>query len=349
MPAPTTTSRAVALQALRPDLDDPVARTAAWARAALDEGLLDLPLPARGATTERFAGLADLGTVDLDLARLAEAHVDAVAILADLAVAGPGDGLWGVWAANPPTDPLQARRDGDRWLLDGTKPWCSGAGCCDHALVTARTDDGYRLFAVDLAAPGATPVDGSWPAAAMQGSDSRSMRFDGTSRRCRSAARRTTCSDLASGTARSGVAAVWWGGARGVARALARADARRPLNPHALAHAGAVDAGLAAALGRRRLRRRPASTATRPTRRAPPGSPLPGSGAAVERAATEVVERTGRALGAAPLALDADHGRRVADLGLYLRQSHAERDLEELGRQSLDAGAFPWADPDGAP
>jgi hypothetical protein len=48
MPAPTTTSRAAALHALRPDLDDPVAGTAAWARAALDEGLLDLPLPGLG-------------------------------------------------------------------------------------------------------------------------------------------------------------------------------------------------------------------------------------------------------------------------------------------------------------
>ena len=139
MSATTTSTRAAALLALRPDLDDPVARTAAWARAALDAGLLDLPLPGRGATTERLTALADLGTVDLDLARLAEAHVDAVAILADLGSAVPGDGLWGVWAANPPTDPLVARRVGDGWLLDGTKPWCSGAGCCDHALVTART------------------------------------------------------------------------------------------------------------------------------------------------------------------------------------------------------------------
>ena len=61
--------------------------------------------------------------------------------------------------------------------------------------------------------------------------------------------------------------------------------------------------------------------------------------------ATEVLERTGRALGAAPLALDPEHGKRVADLTVYLRQSHAERDLAELGRAALDAGGFPWADP----
>ncbi len=261
-------------------------------------------------------------------------------------MAGAGDGLWGVWAANPPADPLVARRDGDRWQLDGTKPWCSGAGCCDHALVTARTDDGYRLFAVDLAAPGAAPVAGSWPASAMQGSDSRSVRFEGVP-----AAAAGGPDDYLQRPGfwhgAAGVAAVWWGGARGVARALARADARRALNPHALAHAGAADAALAAAWAALAAAAAcfdddPADSSATARLTAARAR------AAVESAATEVVGRTGRALGAAPLALDAAHGRRVADLDLYLRQSHAERDLEELGRQSLDAGAFPWADPDGA-
>src|SRR3954451_16004996 len=91
--APTV--RAAAVRDLRPDLGAPVERTAVWARAALKAGLFDLPLPGRGATGERFAALADLGGTDLDLARLAEAHVDAVAIRADLGADGPADGLWG--------------------------------------------------------------------------------------------------------------------------------------------------------------------------------------------------------------------------------------------------------------
>ena len=241
---PTTpTVRAAALRDLRPELADPVARTALWARAALDAGLLDLPLPGRGATGERFAALADLGGADLDLARLAEAHVDAVAIRADLGAGGPADGLWGVWAANPPADPLLARRSDGGWRLDGTKPWCSGAGCCDRALVTARTDDGYRLFAVDLADPRAAAVDGTWPAAAMQGSDSRSVRFDGAP------------ADAVGGPQEYlerpgfwhgavGVAAVWWGGAREIG-AGPGAGRRSPA------------AGPARAGPRRRGRRRP--------------------------------------------------------------------------------------------
>jgi len=51
----------------------------------------------------------------------------------------------------------------------------------------------------------------------------------------------------------------------------------------------------------------------------------------VEAGATEVLDRVGRALGAAPLCLDPVHARRAADLPVYLRQSHAERDLADLG------------------
>ena len=54
------------------------------------------------------------------------------------------------------------------------------------------------------------------------------------------------------------------------------------------------------------------------------------------RAAESVVERVGHATGPAPLALDDDHAARVADLQLYLRQEHAERDEAALGRQVLD-------------
>jgi hypothetical protein len=60
--------------------------------------------------------------------------------------------------------------------------------------------------------------------------------------------------------------------------------------------------------------------------------------AVVERTAVEVVDRVGRALGAAPLALDGEHPKRVGDLQLYLRQSHAERDLEAHGRLLAEQG-----------
>jgi hypothetical protein len=41
--------------------------------------------------------------------------------------------------------------------------------------------------------------------------------------------------------------------------------------------------------------------------------------------------RLGRAYGPHPLAFDPDISRRYAEVELYIRQSHAERDLESLG------------------
>jgi hypothetical protein len=43
------------------------------------------------------------------------------------------------------------------------------------------------------------------------------------------------------------------------------------------------------------------------------------------------MNRVGRALGAGPLGHDEAHSRRVADLTVYLRQHHAERDLADIG------------------
>ena len=59
----------------------------------------------------------------------------------------------------------------------------------------------------------------------------------------------------------------------------------------------------------------------------------------VAGAAESVLARTGHALGPAPLTLDDTHARRVADLTVYLRQHHAERDVAALGRAVLDR---PW-------
>ncbi len=88
-------------------------------------GRLDLPLPGSGRTRERWAALADLAEEDLSLARLAEGHTDAVAILAELGARPSATGRrWGVWAAQPPGFGLIATRTGHGWRLDGTKQYC---------------------------------------------------------------------------------------------------------------------------------------------------------------------------------------------------------------------------------
>src|ERR1700722_7499257 len=164
------------------DMDSPPAWrvTAAAFTAAVESGRLNLPLPGGGRTRERWAALADLAEEDLSLARLAEGHVDALAILAELGAAeAPTASRWGVWAAQPPGPGLaasQADADGG-WRLDGIKRYCSGARSCTNALVTATAPDGNRLFAVSTR--NLSPVPGSWPATGMAGSDTLDVRFAG--------------------------------------------------------------------------------------------------------------------------------------------------------------------------
>ncbi|MGB3482147.1 MAG: acyl-CoA dehydrogenase [Mycobacterium sp.] len=290
----------------------------------LADGALNLPLPGCGATAARWRGLAALAEADLVAGRLAEAHADAVAILAELggAAAQPGQ-LWGVWAAESPDSALTV--DAADMVLDGVKPWCSGAGLCTHALVTARRPDGNRaLYAVAVTDPAVRPLPATWSNPGMAGSDTRSVQF-------------TQAPAVAVGEPGEylsrpgfwygaiGVAACWLGGARAVAAPLYRKAA----DDHALAHLGAVDAALTAAEAVL------AAAATQVDGAADPADAelvARRARAVVEHAVDEVITRTGRALGPGPLCLDAEHAQRVADLTVYVRQSHAERDLAALGR-----------------
>ncbi|WP_305785728.1 acyl-CoA dehydrogenase [Symbioplanes lichenis] len=289
--------------------------------------LPDPPLPGHGDTRRRLQTFVDIAREDLVHARLAEGHADAIAIGAELGAAfSPGE-RWGVWAAAPAS--VRATRTADGWQLDGDRPWCSGAGWCTRALVTAVADDGPRLFAVATSA--GTPLDGTWPAVGMAGSDSRTVRF--------TAAPAEAIGGPGDYVGRPGfwhggvgVAACWFGGALGVADAL---YATNRSTPHVLAHLGAVDVALGAA--RAVLDAAADEIDADPKRDAFALALRVRS--TVERAATEVIDRVGRALGAGPLCRDEQHARRVADLTVYLRQSHAEADLEALGK--LVAGKGP--------
>jgi hypothetical protein len=134
-----------------------------------------------------------------------------------------------------------------------------------------------------------------------------------------------------------GVAAVWWGGARAAAAPLLRP--RREASPHRLAHAGAVRARLWAMEG---------ALKTAAERIDDDPADLAGDARAlagvvrhiVESGATEVLDRVGRATGAEPLGHDGAHARRVADLTVYLRQSHAEGDLAALESHFIAGGTL---------
>jgi glutaryl-CoA dehydrogenase len=78
--------------------------------------------------------------------------------------AGEAIGCFGLtepdFGSNPAGMRTAAKRDGDDWVLSGTKMWITNGGVADVAVVWARTDDGIRGFVVptDTAGFRANPV-----------------------------------------------------------------------------------------------------------------------------------------------------------------------------------------------
>ena len=65
--------------------------------------------------------------------------------------------------------------------------------------------------------------------------------------------------------------------------------------------------------------------------------------AVVEQSAEQVIREAGRALGAGPYCKDRHFARLIADLPVFLRQSHAERDLAALGQIVAAQSAEAWS------
>ena len=279
-------------------------------------------------TRDLWEALATIAAHDLGVVRAIEPHLDAVAILAQAGHPAP-EGSWGVFAAEGGDDPLVAAEASGRWSLSGTKPWCSLADRLDAALVTA--DGG--LFAVDLRQPGVEVRSGTWVARGLAEIPSGPVHFDSVTA--------TPVGEPGWYLSRPGfawggigVAACWFGAAVAIGRTV-HAAAAKP-NPYLLEHLGAIDELLQSS--RRALAEAAELIDT--------GNPDPRLlakrvRATVARACEEILARAGHALGPAPLALDAAHAKRVADLQLYVRQHHAERDVASLG-ESLASGDAPW-------
>ncbi|MFC4242567.1 acyl-CoA dehydrogenase [Gryllotalpicola reticulitermitis] len=307
------------------------------------------PAPGTGSSLQLWEFFVEAAAIDVAAARVMEPHLDALAILSQLpapldlgAIGADADSTWGVFAAEGKGFALDATEDAaENWWLNGTKPWCSLAGELTHALVTASVPGGdRRLFAVALRDPGVTAEAGPWAPRGLTQVVSAPVRFEGV--------RAVPVGGAGWYLARPGffwggigVAACWLGGAIGVARALIRAARTREPDQLGLAHLGAVDGALSSA-------RAALTTAAELIDRRGQGTEpdwavlMLRTRNTVASAVELVLERVGHALGPAPLALDADHAARVADLQLYVRQHHAERDEAALGRAILESGAQPW-------
>lgn len=285
-----------------------------------------LPLPGSGSTIELWEGLARLGMIDLTVARTIEPQLDARAILAEAGDDRPS-GTWGVFAAEGPGVRLSASSDGDAWTLDGVKPWCSLAAHLDHALVTAWVDDAQRgLFAVDLQQEGVTATSGTWVARGLPQVTSESVEFAGVPA--------TAVGDAGWYLRRPGfawggigVAAVWFGAAVALASALTTAAGKRKPDQIALMHIGRCDAALHAT----RCTLRQAAADIDAGAVDDPGLLAARVRTIVAQTCETVMTAVDHGLGPGPLVGNEEHAARVADLHLYVRQWHAERDLAAIG------------------
>ena len=319
-----------------------------------------VPLPMQGDTLTLWECLASLGAVDLTVARVAEPHLDALAILREARRHGQvrdedwharspdwsAARLWQVYAAEG-GERLVATETTDGWTLTGVKPWCSLADRATHALVTAWVDDDRRgLFAVDLAHANVSPPDDAsdqstqWAARGLDQVRSTPISFDAAPSVsiCQPQWYLTRPGFSWGGV---GVAAIWYGASVGLARTLRAAAENREPDQIAHVHLGAVDTALARA---RAVLVEAAQVADDPE--TPSGEAVlvtQRTRQVIADSADEILTRLGHALGPAPLTGDEDHARRVADLTVYLRQHHAERDLARQGEQVLgDLDGWRW-------
>jgi alkylation response protein AidB-like acyl-CoA dehydrogenase len=300
-------------------------------RALAEAGLDQLPQPGSGRTLERFQRLAEVGGHDLGLCKLYEGHTDALAIMAQLGGSPMLGSTWGMWAAEPANARVRVTQQGARVTLDGRKAWCSGAAVLSHALLTTWDEqDRQQLVAVVLDQPGVRVTNQGWQAVGMGATGSVDVLFD--------SAEAQVIGLPGDYLQRPGfwqggigIAACWYGAARSLAERL-RSHCAQHEEPHALAHLGAVDRALHAA-----------AQVLRASAESIDGSPQDNAQllarrarAVVEQAAEQVILHVGHALGAGPYCRDRQFARLMADLPVFLRQSHAERDLAALGKQVIN-------------
>ena len=316
----------------------------------LGQGYGQLPLPGTGATLQRWRALASVAQHDLSLAKLYEGHTDALAIIGEI-----GDfqqvnwqGAWGVWASESPggRTVLRSTTDGN-FLVEGIKLWCSGALTAGQALITAwpANSDVPQLVAVRLAQPGISVDTDHWKAVGMASSMSVKVTFDSVPCiRVGEPGAYLTRPGFWQGGA--GIAACWLGGATGIANTLQKSLQQSNPSPGC----GNTSVFKLAALGKVYLTishttailqssaawidKHPAADASRVALAAR---------LSAEQCAKTVINEVGQAMGASPFCLDKNFARAVADLPVFIRQSHAEKDFAALGERVAEIHPELWA------
>ena len=249
-----------------------------------------------------------------------------------------------MWAAESPQGRCVIESAaGSAVRLSGSKSWCSGAAHVSHGLLTAWFTDGRgpQLVCLPMHQPSAVSVHaGAWQAVGMAGSASLQIDLRNASA--------TLVGELGAYLSRpgfwqggAGIAACWYGGAMSLAQTLQSAlqqAAPAQRSAFRLAALGKVDVSLQATAALLReaanwIDDHPADDAAAVALRVR---------LAAEHSATQVLDEAGRALGATPFCRDARFARAAADLPVFVRQSHAERDFAALGEHRVKGEDCPW-------
>jgi len=274
----------------------------------------------------RLEALMHIARHDLGLARLAEGHLDALSILDEAGMKPHAGALYGIWASGGPADTTVLGGLAVQ-TLTGSKPFCSGAGLVDRALIWVGS--AHALVEVDLASHARHHRwDGSgWCVDALAGVQTWTGTFNAlpTERRIGNGDRDWYFERAGFWLGALCPAACWAGGALGL---LDYAISVARDHPISQAHLGRM---LSAAFG---MESALLAAAT-------PLSPeLAGLRCAhtralaarhlAERASTQIIDEFSRLLGPRPLIAVPSIARRIQELQIYQRQSHADHDLAEL-------------------
>ena len=294
----------------------------------------DIPHPGEGKTLARWKILAKVGSTNLNLAKWFESHLDALSILNELNYSPANNGLWAVWAAEGSTHPIHFKQA----LCSGQKNWCSGAGLVDYGLLTYRNEhDHSQLIIVDMSQPNIHINHEGWHAIGMQYTRTASIVFNQVKAEAVGGSNAYLERPVFWHGA-AGVAACWFGAATRLADFLYQQCKTKP-NAYRLMYLGDI------------------STLLFTTKQyfhyvADQIDQYPAQGheliirilrAKVEQTAQAVLEQVGKALGARPFCENRIFAALVADLPVFLRQSHAAFDMERIGElvsQESEGGAW---------
>ncbi|MGU3313618.1 acyl-CoA dehydrogenase [Acinetobacter sp. M5A5_2a] len=286
-----------------------------------------LPYPASGQTYQRWQLFAQIAGADLSLAKLFESHCDALSILNELGYQEEiDDQIWAVWAADGGPTPLQIKDN----LCNGIKPWCSGAEFIQKALMSYKDQQGQaQLCIVNLEHPSINTDLSHWHAVGMHATQTARVTFENMPVKPigqpNSYLKRPGFWHGA-----AGVAACWYGAAVRLASFLQESCQENP-NPFKKLYFGESAQQLAITKQyfqyvAELIDHQPLLSHEREIR--------------ILRAQTEqcclsVIERVGKALGARPFCEDATFAQLMADLPVFIRQSHAAFDYEQIAELCL--------------